>query len=84
MAFMDILKQYANNASPASPGGAADHFEEVARDAPPDVFRQGVADMFRADQTPPFGQMVGQLFGQSNPQQRAGMLNQLLRSLGPG
>jgi hypothetical protein len=28
--------------------------------------------------------MVGQMFGQSNPQQRAGVLNQLLQSLGPG
>jgi hypothetical protein len=28
--------------------------------------------------------MVGQMFGQSNPQQQAGVLNQLLRSIGPG
>jgi hypothetical protein len=28
--------------------------------------------------------MVAQLFGQSNPQQRAGVLNQLLGSVGPG
>lgn len=27
--------------------------------------------------------MVGSLFGQSNPQQQAGVLNQLVRSLGP-
>ena len=36
-----------------------------------------------ADQTPPFPQMVSQLFGQSNPNQRAGMLNQILATLGP-
>jgi hypothetical protein len=45
---------------------------------------QGVADAFRSDNTPPFGEMVGQMFGQSNPQQQAGVLNQLLRSIGPG
>ena len=27
--------------------------------------------------------MVGQMFGQSNPQQQSGVLNQLLRSIGP-
>ena len=45
---------------------------------------QGVADAFRADNTPPFGEMVGQMFGRSNPQQQAGVLNELLRSIGPG
>ncbi len=39
---------------------------------------------FRSDATPPFGQMVGSLFGQSNPQQQAGVLNQLVQSIGPG
>ena len=39
--------------------------------------------MFRSDQTPAFGQMAGQLFGQANPGQQAGMLNQILSSLGP-
>jgi len=48
------------------------------------VLGQGVADAFRNDKTPPFGEMVGQMFGQSNPQQQAGVLNQLLRSIGPG
>jgi hypothetical protein len=43
-----------------------------------------VADAFRADSTPPFGEMVAQMFGKSNPQQQAGVLNQLLQSIGPG
>ena len=38
----------------------------------------------KSDQTPPFAQMVAQMFGQANSQQQAGMLNQLLASLGPG
>jgi hypothetical protein len=70
--LMDILQQYTANA-----GGSADahqHFDEVARQAPPEVLGQGVADAFRNDQTPSFGEMVGQMFGQSNPQQQAGVL----------
>jgi hypothetical protein len=39
--------------------------------------------MFRSDATPPFGEAVGSLFDQSNPQQRAGVLNQIVQSLGP-
>jgi hypothetical protein len=84
MSFMDILQQYgnANTAQPAP--HAAQHFEQVAQEAPPAVVSQGLAEAFRADQTPPFGEMVGHLFGNSNPQQRAGVLNQLLGALGPG
>ena len=82
MGLMDILQQYSNLGAAPSPY-AHDHFDEVARTAPPDVLGQGVADAFRSDQTPAFGEMVSQMFGRSNPQQQAGALNQLLRSLGP-
>ena len=40
--------------------------------------------MFHSDQTPAFGNLVGSLFSQSNGDQKAGMLNQLLASVGPG
>ena len=43
-----------------------------------------MTEAFRSDQTPPFPQMVGQLFGNSDSGQRAGMLNQLLGGIGPG
>jgi hypothetical protein len=80
---MDLLQQYAN----AQPGNAVDnapdHFSEVARSAPPAAVGQGLAAAFRSDQTPDFGQMVSQLFGQANPQQQSGMVNQLLGALGP-
>ena len=36
--------------------------------------------MFRSNQTPAFGQMVGQLFSNSNGSQRANLLNALLTS----
>ena len=83
MGLLDMLQQYVN-AAPGQPiGAASDHFQQVAQSAPPQVVGQGIAEALRSDQTPPFSQMVGQLFGQGNSQQRAGMLNQLLAALGP-
>ena len=43
----------------------------------------GLAAAMRSDQTPPFGHMVSQMFGQSSPAQQAGVLNQILAALGP-
>src|SRR6266513_1842762 len=84
MGVMDILQQYTRNTSVPDPNVVHEHFDQVTRTAPADTVGQGVADAFRAESTPPFGQMVGQMFGQSDPQQQAGVLNQLLRSVGPG
>ena len=84
MGLMDILQQYVNRAPGTNPDLANAHFDEVATAAPPEVLGKGLGDAFRADSTPAFGEMVGKMFGQSNPQQQAGVLNQLLRSIGPG
>lgn len=43
----------------------------------------GLAAAMRSDTTQPFGEMVGQMFGGSSPTQQAGMLNQLLATVGP-
>ena len=84
MGLMDILQQYTNMTAGATPNSAHEHFDEVLGTATPEVLGQGVADAFRSSTTPPFPEMVGQMFNQSNPQQQAGVLNQLLRSIGPG
>jgi hypothetical protein len=55
----------------------------MAQTAPKSALADGLAAAFRSDQTPAFGQMLGQLFGQSNNQQRAGILNTLISTLGP-
>jgi hypothetical protein len=65
-------------------GDAPEHFQQVAQSAPAGVVSHGLAEAFRSDQTPPFGQMVAQLFAQGTPDQRAGMVQQLLGSLSPG
>ena len=77
-----LLQQYLGG-SRQVPENAADHFQQVAQAASPRMVSQGLAEAFRSDQTPPFAQMVAQLFSQANPQQQAGMLNQLLSSLSP-
>jgi hypothetical protein len=84
MGLLDLLKQYASGLPGQATDNAPDHFGEVAQTAPPETVGQGLAAAFRSDQTPPFAQMVSQLFGQANPQQQSGMLNQLLSVLGPG
>ncbi|MGX9218265.1 hypothetical protein ACWV27_07655 [Massilia varians] len=79
-----LLNQYLGGGTGGgNPHQANDDFDRVASNAPPDVLARGVSGALRSDQTPPFPQMVSQMFGQSNPNQRAGMLNQLLATLGP-
>jgi len=75
-----LLQQYLGGGS--SPQ-AEQHFDQAAMNTPPDILSGALASMFRSDQTPAFGKMAGQLFGQSNPTQQAGMLNAILASLGP-
>jgi hypothetical protein len=77
----NLLSQFVGSGSP--PANVPQHFDQVAQNASPDQLSQGLAAMFHSEQTPPFGQMAGQLFGQANPNQQAGMLNQLLSSMGP-
>jgi hypothetical protein len=79
----NLLNQYLSGAAGGSHHQANDDFDRVAQNAPPDMLARGVTGALRSDQTPPFPQMVSQMFGQSNPNQRAGMLNQLLATLGP-
>lgn len=83
MGLSDILQKYANTSAPSSSAAHGD-FDAVARELSPQALGDGVAGAFRSEQTPPFGDMVGQMFGQSNPQQQAGVLNQILGSIGPG
>lgn len=77
----NLLQQYLGGA--IDPARAEQDFPQAAQNAPRGAVAQGVTEALRSDQTPPFAQMVGQLFGRSDPQQRAGMLNQLLSNVNP-
>lgn len=59
-------------------------YDQVARTVPEGSLAAGLGHAFKSDQTPPFEQMVSGLYGQSSPDQKAGLLNQLLGSLPPG
>jgi hypothetical protein len=81
----NLLQKYLDAAAGNhAPAEAGNHFEQVAQQASPEVVSQGIADALRSDRTPPLGQMVSEMFAKADPQQRAGMLNQILGSLGPG
>ena len=79
MGLMDVLGRYAQQSHQPPPDVLGD-FHRVAQEAPPGVLSEGLEDAFRAETTPPFEQMVGQLFGRSNPQQRSGLLKEILGS----
>lgn len=78
MSIMDILKSYADR-----PTDATQDFDEVSRQIPANTLGSGLADAFRSDRTPDFASMAASLFGGSNSQQRAGLLGQLIQSVGP-
>ena len=78
----DVLNQYGNS-STQNTANATAHFDQVSQAAPPSVIAEGLAAVFHSDQTPAFGNLVGSLFNQSNGEQKAGLLNQLLASVGP-
>jgi hypothetical protein len=79
-AVSDIVQRYSGQGGGAASAPADVHadYRQVAEAAPENVKSEGIAQAFRSDQTPPFPQMLANLFGQSNPNQRAGLLNSLL------
>ncbi len=86
MSIFDIaktLEQYSGVGAANPSANVHQDFEQVAQSAPQPQLAAGVSEAFRSNQTPPFGQMLGTLFSQSNGQQQAGILNQLMGSVGP-
>ena len=82
--LMGILKQYRDASPGAPPANVGGDYSQVAQSAPKSHLASGLAEAFRSTETPPFSQMLSTLFNNSNGQQRAGILNQLLGSVGPG
>jgi len=76
-----IQAQHASGATPTGDAGA--HFEQVAQAVAPGTLAHGVAAAMRSDQTPPFAQMVSQLFASGSGDQKMAMLNTLLSAASP-
>jgi len=79
-----ILQKYKNTDPSQASQDVHEHFDTVSQAVPKGVLAQGLSAAFNSEQTPAFGQMVANLFNQSSPDQKAGMLSQLLSSAGPG
>ena len=76
-----MLSQYAAGEAPAGEAGA--HFQQLAQSVDSGTLAQGIAAAMRSDQTPPFAQMVSQLFASGSGDQKMAMLNTLLSSVSP-
>ena len=82
MSILDILKQYSATGAPPD-RDVSGHFDQVAQQSNQTQLGSGIAAALRSDSTPSFGQTIGGLFGQSNPEQKAGVLNEIIQALGP-
>jgi hypothetical protein len=81
--FVNILSQYRNASAATPPPNVEQDYSQVAQNAPTEHLASGLTEAFRSDQTPSFGEMLRTLFSNSNGEQRAGILNQLLSAAGP-
>jgi hypothetical protein len=79
----NVLKNYTGGQTQKTETAAED-FDQVAQTAPHNVLAEGLAAAFRSNQTPAFGNLIGNLFSQSSGEQKAGILNHLLTAVGPG
>jgi len=86
MGILDNLKTMIDQASSGNASTTDVHaaFDEVTKSVSSGSLADGLSHAFNSDKTPPFEQMVSGLFGQSNPDQKAGLLNKLLGSLPSG
>lgn len=82
--LIGILEQYRNASVANPPQSVQQDYQQAAEAIPPSHLADALGAAFRSKETPPFGQMLSNLFANSNPNQRAGILNQLLSAVGPG
>ncbi len=78
-----VLQQYSGAGAAPARSSVPDDFDQIAQTAPKSELADGLAAAFRSDETPEFGKMAAQLFSNSNDEQRAGILNTLIRNAGP-
>ena len=82
-AIEGLMQDLLGSAPGPVPQSTQDQFHQVAQQAPTGALAQGIQAAFNSEQTPPFGAMVAHMFGQANPDQKAGIVNRLLAGLGP-
>lgn len=84
MTFIEDLGSLATKLTSGEVSDAQVHdaFDQTARVVPQSALADGLSHAFRSDQTPAFEGMVSHLYERSNPEQKAGFLNQLVGALG--
>jgi len=82
----DMVERYSGQGggTASAPQDPHQDYQQVTQAAPPNAVAGGLSEAFRSDRTPPFPEMISNLFRQSDPNQRAGLLNQLLGAAGSG
>lgn len=80
----EFLQRYKGAQPSSPPPDTQADFSKVAQHAPASVMSGGLAEAFRSGSTPAFPEMISQLFGKSDGTQRAGILNHLIATAGPG
>ena len=85
-AINDLVQRYSGQGggTASAPQNPHQDYQQVAQAAPQNVVADGLSQAFRSDRTPPFPEMISNLFRQSDPNQRAGLLNHLLGAVGSG
>ncbi|WP_202908984.1 hypothetical protein [Cognatilysobacter segetis] len=78
----NLQQQLLQHGNAPVPHEQRDEFERIAQSAPPQALSEGLQEAFDSDRTPPFAQMVGQLFGHADDRQKSGILGTLLGGLG--
>ena len=79
----NLLQQYIGGTPSAPAEQIKQDYGQVVQHAPAETVGDGLSAAFRSDQTPPFAEMIGKLFGNANPQQQSGMLGNLISGLNP-
>ncbi|MDB6109924.1 MAG: hypothetical protein JWR69_1674 [Pedosphaera sp.] len=78
-----LFGHYAGASPQQPPENVHADYDNIASNVPPETLAHGLSHAFRSNETPPFGQMVSQLYSHGNTQQRTGLLSTLLGSVGP-
>jgi hypothetical protein len=75
----ELLGKYATGTAPS--GDAGTHFQQVAQSVDRSTLAGGIAEALRSDKTPPFSQLVSQLFASGSVEQKSAMLGTLLSAI---
>jgi hypothetical protein len=81
--LVGIFEQYRNASVDNPPQNVHQDYQRAAEAVPSSHLADALSEAFRSRETPPFSQMISNLFANSSPDQRAGILNHLLGAAGP-